>query len=195
MNPSHFSEGLQLMVEGGDAAATTIGLQAQVAVLQAAVQQQQHQLAAQQEVAQQQAKQLSLAAEAAEQRAEDLRAAYEKAEAEAAAAREKAETAIMQQQQQQQAGLDLCLVRIKLAGRFRASNYVPGAVRIARADNPPAGCRLIMGVLSSQLVHALTMHWNASFSWISWAACPSNPVKLTKNEGSSPSTSNSTHVP
>ena len=121
MNPSHFSEGLQLMVEGGDAAATTIGLQAQIAVLQAAVQQQQHQLAAQQEVAQQQAEQLSLAAEAAEQRAEDLRAAYEKAEAEAAAAREKAETAIMQQQQQQQAGLDLCLVRIKLAGRFRAS--------------------------------------------------------------------------
>ena len=147
MNPSHFSEGLQLMVEGGDAAATTIGLQAQIAVLQAAVQQQQHQLAAQQEVAQQQAEQLSLAAEAAEQRAEDLRAAYEKAEAEAAAAREKAETAIMQQQQQQQAGLDLCLVRIKLAGRFRASNYVPGAVRIARADNPPAGCRLIMGVI------------------------------------------------
>ena len=146
MNPSHFSEGLQLMVEGGDAAATTIGLQAQIAVLQAAVQQQQHQLAAQQEVAQQQAKQLSLAAEAAEQRAEDLRAAYEKAEAEAAAAREKAETAIMQQQQQQ-AGLNLCLVRIKLAGRFRASNYVPGAVRIARADNPPAGCRLIMGVI------------------------------------------------
>ena len=62
MNPSHFSEGLLLMVEGGDAAATAIGLQAQIAVLQAAVQQQQQQLAAQQEVAQQQAEQLSLAA-------------------------------------------------------------------------------------------------------------------------------------
>ena len=95
MNPSHFSEGLLLMVEGGDAAATAIGLQAQIAVLQAAVHQQQHQFAAQQEVAQQQAEQLSLAAEAAEQKAEDLRAAYAKAEADAAAAREKAETAII----------------------------------------------------------------------------------------------------